>query len=188
MSGETEDSVSGWTTDTLHAHMQSQLNELRRALDERHEAQLRAVDAAFSSQQRAVDAALAAAERTVKQRADQQDREFHEHLDQYRRETSLAFSTSDKAIEKAERAAEKRFDAVNEFRQQLGDQAATFMPRSEAQARWESLGEKLDALATRLDRSEGRGTGLNAGWVYLVAAIAAVGTIVSLYLALRGGG
>jgi len=42
-------------------------------------------------------------------------------------------------------------------------------------------------LAAKLDKIEGRGTGLNAGWLYLLGAVAAIGTIVSIYLAMRGG-
>ncbi len=39
------------------------------------------------------------------------------------------FASSDKAILKAEEAAEKRFDGVNEFRAQLGDQQRTLIPK-----------------------------------------------------------
>jgi hypothetical protein len=154
VSGETGDVESGWTVDTLHAHVQQRMNSLQMLLDERYATQTKAVESAFSAADRAVNAALLAAE---------------------------------KAVGKAESAAEKRFDAVNEFRGQLADQASTFMPRAEAETRLQALAEKIDDLATRIDKSEGRGTGLNAGWVYLLAAIAAVGTIITVYVALRGG-
>jgi len=36
------------------------------------------------------------------------------------------------AVNKAEAATEKRFESVNEFRAQLGDQSRTFMPRIES--------------------------------------------------------
>jgi len=42
MSGETEREVSGWTTDTLREHMQRQLDDLRRSLDERYLTQTQA--------------------------------------------------------------------------------------------------------------------------------------------------
>jgi hypothetical protein len=41
------------------------------------------------------------------------------------------FASQEKAIVKAEDANEKRFEGVNEFRNQLKDQAATFITRSE---------------------------------------------------------
>src|ERR1043166_8730510 len=46
----------------------------------------------------------------------------------------LAMETNQRAIEKAEIATEKRFDAVNEFRNTLSDQQRTFMPRAEIEA------------------------------------------------------
>lgn len=216
---------SSWTVDTLHTHMQVQLVMLTTMLDERLRLQTQALDAAFLAQQaatnaaliaaqRAVDAALVAAEKAVDVRANGQDREFHEHLEQYRNETGLAFDASKEAITKAEIATEKRFDSVNEFREQLADQATRFMPRSEAEAaiaratervqeitaaghllmpRAEADSaldrneERIQELTDRLNRSEGKGIGLNASWVYILSALAALGTIVSLYVAFRGG-
>jgi len=43
-----------------------------------------------------------------------------------------ALAASEKAIEKAERANEKRFESVNEFRATLTDQAARFITRKDA--------------------------------------------------------
>src|ERR1700689_1575360 len=42
--------------------------------------------------------------------------------------TSLALTASEKAVSKAETATEKRFDAVNEFRGTLSDQARLLIP------------------------------------------------------------
>jgi hypothetical protein len=42
MGRETEDQVSGWTTDTLHAHLETKITEMRRQLDERYETQSKA--------------------------------------------------------------------------------------------------------------------------------------------------
>ena len=44
------------------------------------------------------------------------------------------FESQERAVNKAEIAAEKRLDAVNEFRGQLKDQAATFVTRTELYA------------------------------------------------------
>jgi hypothetical protein len=147
MSGETEHEVSGWTVDTLHAHLDMQFRDLVRMLDER-----------FRSQQEMVSTALKSAE---------------------------------KAVVKAESASEKRFDAVNEFRQQLGDQAATFASRTEVEVKIEAIVERLEAEAKRtnerlgeinkrLDLTQGKSSGLNAGLLYLFSGIAAIGTVVSL--------
>jgi hypothetical protein len=63
MSGETEQAVSGWTVDTLHAHIQRQLDDMRRMLDERAIAADRAVAAALDAAEKAVAKAESAAER-----------------------------------------------------------------------------------------------------------------------------
>jgi hypothetical protein len=190
MSGETEADISGWTVDTLHQHFQIQLVEATkyfqslidgqnsamtrrmddqlRMLDERYATSVKALDAAFLAQQTAMRTALEAAEKAV----------------------ATALTSAEKAVTKAEVAAEKRFEAVNEFRGQLSDQAATFLSRTEADVRIGALGEKVDQHAQlsserisqidrRLDLTQGKSAGLNAGWLILVG-------VVSLILALVG--
>lgn len=71
----------------------------------------------------------------------------------------LALNAADKAVSKAETATEKRFEAVNEFRGQLADQASTLVSRTEFAAKADALGEKLSDLTDRLNRSEGSETG-----------------------------
>ena len=56
------------------------------------------------------------------------------------------FEDSEKAIEKANTANEKRLDNVNEFRQTLTDQTATFMPRQEYTVQHKALESKIDIL------------------------------------------
>jgi hypothetical protein len=146
MSGETEEAVSGWTTDTLREYVQRQLDDMRRMLDDRYETQTKAVEAAFGAADRAVQAALQAAE---------------------------------KAVNKAETAADKRFEAVNEFRGQLADQAATFLSRTEADVRITALTDRLNAIESRLDVTQGRSTGYSSLFGWGTAALAAVVGLVS---------
>jgi hypothetical protein len=131
MSGETAESISAWTIDSLKEatanqitalglQFQQQIDDLRSLLDERYETQTAANRVAFDAAEKAVQTALLSAE---------------------------------KAVVKAEVAADKRFDAVNEFRGQLNDQAQTFMPRAEADTRLMSLTEKIDTgLARNVER------------------------------------
>ena len=127
MSGETEQSVSGWTVDTAKEHFQTllkevkeqfqvQLNDLRDLLQERYDTQTKALDAAFAAADKAVSAALLAAE---------------------------------KAVGKAEAAAERRFEAVNEFREQLNDILSQCISRVEADTRFVSITDKIDAIDIR---------------------------------------
>ena len=91
-----------------------------------------------------------------------------------------ALQAAEKAVTKAEVAAERRFEAVNEFRGQLSDQAGTFMPRSEADVRFGALTKDISELKKNSDESHGRGAGIDKVWAFLVAAILAAGGVVSI--------
>jgi len=86
-------------------------------------------DQRFIDQNKAVEAALIAADKAVQ----------------------AALLAAKEAVTKAEVATEKRFDGVNEFRAQLADQAATFMPRAEYTIQHRSLADIVDASVARLD-------------------------------------
>jgi cysteinyl-tRNA synthetase len=116
VSGETEQTPSAWTIDSLHEHLVGRLEDLRVLLDERHAAQQLAMSTALTAAEKAVAAALVSAE---------------------------------KAVSKAEAASEKRFDSVNEFRQQLSDQAATFAARAEVEVQIKALSEKVESETAR---------------------------------------
>lgn len=177
--------TSGGSSDndiSLREHMQRQLDsqnqnllrlmdEHRRQLDERYATQTKALDAAFKSAESAVQAALNAAET---------------------------------AVQKAEMAADKRFESVNEFRGQLSDQAARFMSRDESIARHDRTQEQIkdnaeryhselavlrdrhdkdvSLINSRLDLTQGRSSGMEKFWGYIVGAIGLAGGIVGLIL------
>lgn len=65
---------------------------------------------------------------------------------------SAALNAADRAVAKAEIAAEKRFEGTNEFRGQLADQAATLMPRAEAESRIKALADRLDSNTAQHQR------------------------------------
>ena len=77
---------------------------------------------------------------------DERDRRYQEHFRAMDEKTSLALTGSDKALTKAEISTEKRFDAVNEFRGQLKDQAATLLPRAEADTKFSAIEEKIEEM------------------------------------------
>jgi len=187
----------------------------------------------------ASEKAIAKAEVSNEQRFEAMSKEFYEHLEFARHERNQRFDASETAIAKAETANEKRFATMNAFREQLADQASSFMPRRESEAAMARNTEKIDALAgtantyttrveldarftqindkidtfgqelgsktnraeslswfnqttdkmalimTRLDRSEGKGAGLHAGWLYVLGALGAIGTLISLYVAFK---
>jgi|SRR6476646_172342 len=105
-------------------HFTSMMAERDRRYEQRYEASQVALNAALTADRTAVAAALAAQDKN----------------------TQAALVAAKEAVIKAEVAAEKRFESVNEFRAQLSDQATTFMPRVEAEQRLRALAEKLDDL------------------------------------------
>lgn len=92
--------------------------------------------------------------------------------------TAVAMTAAEKATTKAEAATEKRFDAVNEFRGQLSDQAATLVGRPEYLAAHDSITDKISALNTRITEHLGseRGAQVTKGNLYVTMA-AGVGVV-----------
>lgn len=107
----------------------------------------------------------------------QMDLRYQQRFDAQTKAIDAALEAAEKAVSKAESANEKRFESVNEFRQTLSDQAATFINNDQ----FETLRQSIAALNTRLDRIEGRSTGLNAGWVYLGGAVTLLLGFAALY-------
>lgn len=68
-----------------------------------------------------------------------------ERFEALRREVITGIETSTTAVNKAETATERRFEAMNEFRGQLSDQATRFVTREEMAA----VEEKMSALVER---------------------------------------
>jgi hypothetical protein len=91
-----------------------------------------------------------------------------------------AIEAADKAVSKAEVATEKRFESVNEFRQTLSDQTRTFISKVEFEALRDTNTARIADLASRLDKTDGKTVGLNAGWVYLLGALSIAATLISL--------
>jgi hypothetical protein len=145
-------------TQTIHDELDGQLGHLQRQVDQRFEASKETLvalkvmlDERYATQTKALDAAFKAAEQAV----------------------AVALANAEKATVKAETAADKRFDAVNEFRQTLTDQASTFLPRTEYDAARTALSDRIAfnadrvgalelRLTSRLDRGEGSDAGTAA--------------------------
>ncbi|MCX5065108.1 hypothetical protein OOJ91_04355 [Micromonospora lupini] len=105
-------------------------------------------------------------------------------IDAQAAQVGMALVSADKAVTKAEAATEKRFESVNEFRQTLSDQTKTFIARVEFEVVRDGHARQIADLASRLDKIEGKGVGLNAGWIYLVGGLTVAATVVGLVVAL----
>jgi hypothetical protein len=93
------------------------------------------------------------------------------------RELKIESEAAKAVVTKSEIATEKRFDAVNEFRAQMADQAGLFISRREVEALVNSNSEKISSITDRLNRNEGRGMGISqlGGWIF-----GGVGLVVGL--------
>ena len=97
-----------------------------------------------------------------------------------REAVNLALTAADRAVTKAEIASEKRFEGVNEFRAQLGDQQRTLMPRAEAESRINELNAKVGVLERFRTEQLGKGVGSKEGWGMAVGFVALVLTVLMI--------
>jgi len=100
---------------------------------------------------------------------------------------NAALAAAEKAVTKAETSAEKRFDSQNEFREQLKDQATTFMPRSEAQLQLDALNEKMLNFTRDEAQSGGRSLGRSDifGWIVAGITLLVILTTLVIYASRR---
>lgn len=59
---------------------------------------------------------------------------------------NFRFKILEKETENARSSMDKRLDGMNEFRDQLKDQAGRFITREEYEAKYEALVEKIDGI------------------------------------------
>lgn len=148
--------------DTLHADLKESIVYRLAALDDRYRELFRAADLRyeqrFQAQQVLHEAALKAQKDAV----------------------ATAMAAAERQTSKAERDAEKRFESVNEFRQQLSDQAATFIPRLEAEQRIKALADKVEMLQAFAAATTGKGQGANALFVAIIGVVSLIGAIIAL--------
>jgi hypothetical protein len=128
--------------------------------------------------------ALEAADKRYEQRFAAQESAVGSALVGQEKAVNAALVAADRAVLKAEGAAEKRFDAVNEFRAQLADQATTFLPRAEALVKFEALAEKLESVRlanmASVGRREGQQSTKEEGRAIAAAIIAVLAALVAL--------
>lgn len=188
--------------DQREQHWITRVADLTRLYDERYDRQIahtreqwdqhtHATEIAFEVATAATDTAFKAANRAIEQAHEA----TNAAIGKVERALDERFSAQALALSKQESATEKRFDAVNEFRAQLSDQAGTFMPRSESEVRAQGLTEKLEAnsdrinklelrVSSRLDLADGRSAGADKtiGWIFAAAGF--VSTVIAIGFAL----
>jgi predicted transcriptional regulator len=112
------------------------------------------------------------------------DHRYEQRFIDAERAVSYALAAAKEAVIKAEQAAEKRFESVNEFRNTLSDQQRNLLPRSEADRAFAAMAEKIRALEKQHDTLVAERLGVRGGWGYAVGVIGLVITLFSLFMVL----
>lgn len=97
-----------------------------------------------------------------------------------------SLAAAKEAVDKAEVANNKRFDAVNEFRAALSDLTGQKISRTEVDGKFSAVEERIARNATRLDRIEAKGAGMSALWVLIVGGIVAIAAIADVLVRVAG--
>lgn len=114
-------------------------------------------------------------------------RRVNERFTSVEKATASAFENSQRAIDKADQATEKRFEGVNEFRAALSDQASRFVTAEQLNAVADKLEagylrnrEDIDQLGKRLDLKQGEDHGSRLTWGNMAALVATAGVLITI--------
>lgn len=106
----------------------------------------------------------------------ERDRQYDQRFIAQEKAVQTAMNAAERAVSKAETAAEKRFDAVNEFRATLADQQRTLMPRAEAELQF----GRITSLEKELTTMRGHGSGIHSGWGYAIGLVGIILAVAAL--------
>lgn len=116
-------------------------------MDRRFDTILREIDLMVSS---TAETARLRSE-TLEMRAESIQLQIDQRFAASEAKVTTALTAADLATTKAETAAEKRFDSVNEFRKTLADQTNSFVTSD----KYDGLAEQVSRLQSRMDTSGG---------------------------------
>jgi homoserine kinase len=109
----------------------------------------------------------------------ERDIRYQQRFEAQTKAIDAALSSAEKAVTKAETATERRFEGVNEFRQTLSDQAATFISRVE----YAALEKRVTELATKQEKDTSRGEGIGLSAKFVVGALTAAVAVIAIVVA-----
>jgi hypothetical protein len=84
-----------------------------------------------------------------------------------------AMDAAEKAVAKAEGAADKRFEALNELRSMAADWRTEFARQTTVDLQVRGINEKIDALTVNVTSLMAQGVGSHNLWVYITGGILA---------------
>lgn len=113
---------------------------------------------------------------------DERDRRYEGALGSAKEAIKVAMDAADKAVTKAESAAERRFESVNEFRGQMADMQQTFARSDVVDTKMRALDEKINELLRTREKSVGRGSAFGDVWTWALGAALLGAAIAKLFL------
>jgi len=129
-------------------------------------------------------------DRLYKERDESRTTAVDAALTAVKEQTKASFDASEKAIVKAEEAQKAYNVAHNDLTRKLDEQNKATMPRSETEARFHSLEEKVNEVRHALATGAGAGMGgraaIDASRANLIAAVVLIGLLVTLAMRLVG--
>jgi hypothetical protein len=109
----------------------------------------------------------------------------NQRFDAQEKAVAAALAAAKEAVAKAEAAAEKRFDSVNEFRAALKDQQGTLIPRTEVDVRLKSMDAKIADNEARIVQIVSRAEGSAQLWQGITVALGIILTALTMLFAYR---
>ncbi len=196
---------ANWIFEHVRSYIDEQLRLQQAEMDRRVETVGRELDAIRELYDRVLaerEKALQLAEHERTEAANVLRQKLEEQIESLRRELSITNDASEKAIEKAETASERRFESVNEWRaQSLDRERSTSEERAKLEGSFlrretfetwkggveqqlnQSAGEKVGATGERRERRAVSsqtiawvGVGLTVVWVLIAIASVALAT------------
>lgn len=143
MSGETEQSVSGWTVDTLHNHLR-----VVQQLEER-----------FSNER---------------------DRRYTEVNIEKEKALKIKETADLAALQLARDIQIYKDEKANELREQINSERGLYVTKNDLAGLSDKFDVTLRPVLTYIALQQGRSGGLQAGYGWIVAAIGAIGVIITI--------
>jgi hypothetical protein len=111
---------------------------------------------------------------------DANDKGYNQRFENVIQATQAALAAADRAVNKAEAAAEKRFEGVNEFRETLADQQRNLMPRAEVELQNKAINNQLSELKVRVASIEDKKAGSKEGIGIIIGVAGFIFGLVAL--------
>lgn len=138
----------------------------------------KAIASAFVVAEKAVAKVELAAEKTYLEAAIHGLKEaFGQQIAHQKELTAQALASADKAVQKAEDAAQRRFESVNEFRATLSDQQSQLATKSEVNLRFKALEDRVSTVVEDSRELKGRHVEKTDSRALMFSIIAAGGTL-----------